>query len=816
MRTLFPRPSSLLPMLAPALLAALPAAAAPDRVAATIEGADDAIDIVALPDGTGMVFADGSRGAIGFLDFRDWSVSTLSTCGGAVGAAVWEGESETWIYQGCADGTLVYVVYEDGDLSLSTETVALDAAEILGVTVVDDVVYAVAEQKDGGNPRVHGHDPVDNLTDGDLSTGLPSTLGENGFTDIEGTSGFVYVSGTGDNLSKVTVPGGGATTAYNNVGDIDDPDLVISASGGSVLAGGGLAVARFNADNEWSLLIDDQDGLDDVRALCLLEDEGSIMVADGTTMKRFQWFSSSGDVGDELQDSFELPESTTAPTEMAFLDDYLVAATSDGSLHVMTDRPWVEVTATTPTTAVDGDTVQITFTADVDGDVEVRVGGSSDTDGTVLVEGTATADESQTVTVEVGDDWAEGDNYVRVVVTDDSGRTGHDSAVVSIDNPPPKIGLSDDSVGWGDGYLDLSFTAPGDEDIATVQVYLTVTSFSADDWDEGGPDFDGDDDIDTAALTVDVTPSEAVTVRIYPLTNDQTYYLAVRATDAGGLEGPMSNIVTGTPTETYGVAELAGDDGGFCGAVSGAASLGLAGLAGLLGLARRRRRGTAAAAVAMVGLGLSAPAHAGEASDATDHEEPQVRSSVDIRFGPMYWDDGNEIRDVMGDSGHNVLWLEFGPSWRGLANLTVGTGFYRKKGNLVADSGASSDQDSVFWTVPLTLNLTARLDVLPEQWVVPYASFGGDYWFWREGWNESADLTDRSGVGGGKYGYHYAFGGQVLLDIFEPKRASTAFSRLGIRDTYATVEWRRQEVGAFQDGIDLSNQQLTFGLRMHY
>ncbi len=198
-----------------------------------------------------------------------------------------------------------------------------------------------------------------------------------------------------------------------------------------------------------------------------------------------------------------------------------------------------------------------------------------------------------------------------------------------------------------------------------------------------------------------------------------------------------------------------------------------------------------------------------------DEGAVQPRGGVELRFGPMWFDSGNAITQVLGDSGHNILWLEGGPTFWRVFQVSAGAGFYRKKGTLLTESGTTSTQSDLLYAVPLTANLSLRLDVLDEQPVVPYASVGADYWFWRESW-ETDSSGSHTGLGGAKAGYHFGVGGQILLDIFERARADTAQARLGIEDSYLTVEWRRQDVGVFSEGLDLSNDQLSFGIRMHY
>jgi hypothetical protein len=69
---------------------------------------------------------------------------------------------------------------------------------------------------------------------------------------------------------------------------------------------------------------------------------------------------------------------------------------------------------------------------------------------------------------------------------------------------------------------------------------------------------------------------------------------------------------------------------------------------------------------------------------------------------------------------------------------------------------------------------------------------------------------------GGHYGYHYAAGLQILLDIFEPRRASLLHARSGVNDSYIVVEYRHREVGENEDGLKFTGSEVTVGLRIGF
>ena len=171
----------------------------------------------------------------------------------------------------------------------------------------------------------------------------------------------------------------------------------------------------------------------------------------------------------------------------------------------------------------------------------------------------------------VGGGFVEGGNALRLVVEDDDGDRGHDESTLTVDNPPGAVALGRGGVSFGDEKLFVSFPALGDADVTEYTVFVSASSFSRAAWascPDGtspcGPAFDGDDAVD-APFTVLADPGTDVELTVEPLTNGQTYYIAVRATDAGGQEGAMSRVRSGTPQKTYGIAGLSGDEGGWCG-----------------------------------------------------------------------------------------------------------------------------------------------------------------------------------------------------------------------------------------------------------
>jgi hypothetical protein len=430
--------------------------------------------------------------------------------------------------------------------------------------------------------------------------------------------------------------------------------------------------------------------------------------------------------------------------------------------------------------------------------------------------------------------------------------------------------LQEGDLGWGDSKLILTFAGIDDEDLAVYAVYISETEF------EPGP---GVPPGATVLPPVSAAPGENVEVVIDDLTNEQTYYVAVRAIDATGLEGPMSIVLSGTPHETFTAGELAGEEGGYscASARSGAPIAALI----LLALAAIGRRG-GVAALALFALGGTARAQDDSGDDTStettetsptetttttppppttptttatpttatpttatttppptppataegapvvvepgtvtvvkaEDEESKFRAGIEVRIGPLWFDGNNPINDVYGNTGNTMVMFEGGPTFLDILQLDFGIGRYHRRGNLVAEDGSQSNDESVITTFPLTLGGRLRLDFLEEQWVVPMVAAGADYWLWNEKAGYDSDLnTWDAKQSGGHYGYHYAAGLQILLDTFEPKRASLLHARSGINDSYIVVEWRHREVGENEDGLKFTGSEVTAGLRIGF
>jgi hypothetical protein len=832
-----PRPitRSLFALALSAGICATALAGEPDRVAWSSAEGTTIEDLSATEDGRWVAFTETGSDEVRFLDAHSWEVvGATAPCGGGLGGVAIAGSEGAYeAFAGCDDGSLVRITLDDwgvvdvgsggsdggdtgggddaGDGWDSAVTLS-GAGAVLAVETNGTTVYAVAEQ-DEGNPRAHQVD----IASASETTGdnWPSLFGQGGCSDTWLGASYLFMSHGSQKVSKLQLSTGSISISSENISaDMTDMDAVDDNAAFLANTEGGVIKYLPNGGTDtFQIMLDQYNSeLVSVQAVGIDGDEGYIAVYDDGPGEVAVFDFTNNAVGTTELERFEAANIT----ELVSLGGYLVGGGESGELQVITDRPWVEIATVDPSSSViSGQEVSVTFTSDKDGSYQLYYSPSDGGTAELLDEGDCSADVEATASFTVGSGFEEGDNVLFVMVTAD-GVTGYDRTAVNVDNPPSAVSLSTDSetgVGFGDSQITVRFEGIDDEDLSSYFIYVTVSEFSADDWPVGtygGPDFDGEDDLIFPVEVTGFSPGQDVTKTISPVTNEVTYYVAVRAKDAGGQESAMSNVVSVTPQPTIGAAELAGETGGYCGTRSawGFAALGLA---GLLALGRRRGAGVGVAALL---LALALP----KAQAAVDEDEhPRANGNVELRYGP-YFPGVESVTDVYGDTGHQVLWLEGGVKITRFAELDVGAGFYQELATKVsvADTDYHSSEHTMLTAWPLTAALTGRLDIFHEQLLVPTARIGMDYWLWKENWYVNPDVGGTSAISGGELGWHWGVGVNLLLDRFDKRRASWLATSMGIDDTYVVVDWRTQTLGQWgEDGVSLfDGSMITIGLKL--
>jgi hypothetical protein len=801
------------------LVWSLCAHALPTRVATQLELGTQASDVEVSTDGSAIAIGDESSGTVWIVDVGTWSVLDAAPCDNPAGVANDPGaDARFWV--GCGDGTITGVTVSEGTISIDTDAIDVSDTAVMGLAADSDTVYVLFEDASGGYPQLTTVD-VDNGTV-NSSGNYPAMLGAEGFEDVALSTSAVFVTHGGSNITRVDMASGGSTLQIQAPGGTATGDILVTGPTSVLVSGGDAGVLSYETGtNRLVLLLGTTGGVESATALASVVNEDYALVADGdqSALLRLAVSDATGFPSGAVLDSVDYPESGAEVTEIGAIDGYAFAGTATGTLWVLTDRPWVEAQAAVPSLALNGDEVSVVFSADQAGTWEARLHAETNTGGTVIDSGTIKADKNSTATFTVGSVFKEGDNRVRLVVENEGGKSGHDIATVNVDNPPSKVQLRDSDTGFGDRMITIDINGISDEDLTHYMVYVSTTSFDPAEYDSGGPDWLGAEG-DPGAGGVDVprkvrvNPGVDREVIISPLTNGVRYYVAIRAYDEAGQEGPMSNVATATPRKTYGAAALAGDKGGFTCSTGSASGLGLLALLGSLLVGMRRAIGVAVLLLAVV----TTPAHA-----AVRSEWPQSGQTLDeikggsfeLRYGPMFLTDDN-LTAVFGESGNNILWMEAGPTFFDILEVTGSIGYFHRTGKLVSASGAKSSQEDNLNAYPLAVDLTARIDVLPEQPLVPFFGVGMDYWLWREKWENNPDVSGEDSVGGGKSGWHYSMGAHILLDVFEPTRAGRIEAVAGITDSFLTVEYRIQKVGENVEGLKFSANTITVGLKLDY
>ena len=171
--------------------------------------------------------------------------------------------------------------------------------------------------------------------------------------------------------------------------------------------------------------------------------------------------------------------------------------------------------------------------------------------GRALAQGSCTAGVAYTWNVCLYQFW-----HVASSLTSTGGYTHTlSSAQVSYDALAPGAPHLD-SVEPGDGHLNLGFSSPGDDDLASYEVLIAPKNTDLDEAVAASESSDGGGTYDAfdcyAGATTVALASTATSGRVPEsgaLTNGLTYVIQLRAVDTAGNVGACSNPMDGTPQE---------------------------------------------------------------------------------------------------------------------------------------------------------------------------------------------------------------------------------------------------------------------------
>lgn len=794
------------PAVALAALLSAPAARAgtADMLPYAVDLSVRIVDVVEEPEGRflGVLSGTASARTVYILDTWRWKFSTFSSssddpCAGSGIESLGALSTSDRFFIGCGDGAVRALRVVDGLYRVSSfrstpmETPPLFLVEIGGaLTALRSSATGIAAATVDLDSGALGPERVS-----------PAPSAPTAAAGGENAAMVIY----GGNLVTGFYPSGTFPTIPPVAGQFSD---VLGVSPGLFAFAGGPTGVLTHTLGGANILQGLGSGLfSDAVALGRWDDE--LIVADDGSGELLFLPLSGGAPQATIRARLALPTSGSGAqvTAIGGVEDYLVVGNSVGSLQIWTEAPWVTVADPVPSAGVKGTEFSLSFTPPEGAAWRLRISDGTLEGGELIERGVAERAGEVTVSATLDGRFTEGNNLLLVEVEDDEGRVGRGGAYIRKDDPPNQVEIGPGDVLVEHQSLSLVFRALSAPDIARYRLFISDAPFTADDF----ADCVGDDDspcgpsgkFDGVARRV-VVPYEAgasfVRATATGLTNGQTYYLAVRAYDESGQEGPMSQVVEGVPRPGKGPGELSGETGGLCGLAR--PSSGLLALGGLALVLRRRRAAVGAAALS-VGMGASA-AHA------QDAEHRRTTGHVQVTYGNVELEE-EAITDVYGTSGNGVTMLQWGPHLIKQVELNGGIGWFRENGKGLLDDGGRSDSKITFRAIPFTLDAKLRLDFFNDQIIVPAGGIGLDAWsFKQDPYKGDQILT------GWKYGWHWTVGGQLLLDRLDPRTASKFQAVSGVDNTFLVVELREQDIGSGDDGLIFTGRSLNFGLHFDY
>jgi hypothetical protein len=201
--------------------------------------------------------------------------------------------------------------------------------------------------------------------------------------------------------------------------------------------------------------------------------------------------------------------------------------------------------------------------------------------------------------------------------------------------------------------------------------------------------------------------------------------------------------------------------------------------------------------------------------DKQSYESPQD-FAFEVRFGPYlprvddeFGSGATPFATMFGTKNRYMLAAEF--DWQALRIPYLGTlgpgfglGYTTMSGKTFLTDGVTrATQEASLSLLPVYVAAVLRADVIAKKTpipLVPYAKLGLGASLW---WTSDGSGVSRVGntVGRGtSYGYQYALGGMLLLDVFDPSAALELDSTLGVNNSYLFFEYYNSNLDGFGSG----------------
>jgi hypothetical protein len=164
---------------------------------------------------------------------------------------------------------------------------------------------------------------------------------------------------------------------------------------------------------------------------------------------------------------------------------------------------------------------------------------------------------------------------------------------------------------------------------------------------------------------------------------------------------------------------------------------------------------------------------------------------------------GNSTRLIF---GVEVDWQALRIPYFGTFGPGFGWGYTKFSADalLTDGSGERSSQVTTLEIMPMYLVGVLRADVIARETIVPlvpYAKLGLGYALWWVGDGDGGARAEDGTKGrGSSYGYQYALGLMLLLDVLDPPAATRMDVATGVNNAYLFFEWYESQLDGFGSG----------------
>lgn len=185
-------------------------------------------------------------------------------------------------------------------------------------------------------------------------------------------------------------------------------------------------------------------------------------------------------------------------------------------------------------------------------------------------------------------------------------------------------------------------------------------------------------------------------------------------------------------------------------------------------------------------------------------------------------------RGLMGAAAFE--WQFLNPRGSGPLGLGYSISFFRDSAKALlaepdpdADSVRSEADSTVFWTMPMALQLVYRFELLADRWNVPIVPYGKGGLAWALWWSKDGNGdVSRNSRGekalGGVWGYQLNVGGMLQLDFLERGTSRSLDRTTGINHTYLFGEYQFSRIDNFgrKESMSLGDSTWFLGLAIEF